>query len=186
MSQCVVSQDIYYSNTTCKFGADKNPMKSLKSDTIPQKQCVMLSGHRKNLWAPFCLWKHSNGNQPFGHARIVYITSAGWSPVRHLLGPSPYLDLKVREYQDEWFPIRWIGHDGLISWLPRLPCLTPLDVFFCGCIKNIVRSRYLNHVKEKMREAVDSIALCMLQRRGADWSYIWKSCLKLWSQELLI
>jgi hypothetical protein len=45
-------------------------------------------------------------------------------------GASPHWSLYVRETLTRTFPDRWIGRDGLISWPPRSPDITPLDFFF--------------------------------------------------------
>lgn len=81
-------------------------------------------------------------------------------------GAPPHWGLEVREFLDQEFPNRWIGRDGPIAWPPRSPDLTPLDFFFWGYVKDCVFNtpvRDLNHLKQKIHEAVDSVTAQMLR-----------------------
>lgn len=44
----------------------------------------------------------------------------------------------VTQYLHSQFPERWIGQQGVVSWPPRSPDLTPLDYFLWGYLKNRV------------------------------------------------
>ncbi|KZC07320.1 hypothetical protein WN55_07731 [Dufourea novaeangliae] len=45
---------------------------------------------------------------------------------------------RVRDALNEFYPNKWIGRGGLVSWPPRSPDLTPLDIFLWGALKNAV------------------------------------------------
>jgi hypothetical protein len=47
-------------------------------------------------------------------------------------GSPIHFSKQVRTWLDEKFDGRWIGRGGPISWAPRSPDLTPLDIFFMG------------------------------------------------------
>jgi len=44
----------------------------------------------------------------------------------------------VRDYLNESFPNRWLGHGGPVAWPPRSPDLTPLDFYLWGHVKTLV------------------------------------------------
>ena len=44
----------------------------------------------------------------------------------------------MREYLNECFPNRWLGHGGPVAWPPRSPDLTPLDYYLWGHMKTLV------------------------------------------------
>ncbi|GFX43429.1 transposable element Tcb1 transposase [Trichonephila clavipes] len=44
----------------------------------------------------------------------------------------------VREHLDRTFPNRWIGRGGPVTWPPRSPDLSPLDLFLWGAMKGLV------------------------------------------------
>jgi len=74
----------------------------------------------------------------------------------------------MREYLNECFPNRWLGHGGHIAWPPRSPDLTPLDYYLWGHMKTFVyetkvRSRAALHDRifaaaEHIRNHPDNVA----------------------------
>jgi hypothetical protein len=58
-------------------------------------------------------------------------------------GAPPHCGLTVRKSLNKTFPNRWIRRDGPITWLPRSPDITPLDIFFWGYVNNqVFRSKF--------------------------------------------
>ena len=53
-------------------------------------------------------------------------------------GAAPHNSRIVSNYLSQRFPNSWIGTNGPVRWLPRSPCLNPLDYFLWGFIKNSV------------------------------------------------
>jgi len=53
-------------------------------------------------------------------------------------GAPPHYTRHVREYLNESFPNRWLGHGGPVAWALRLPDLTPLDYYLWGHMKTLV------------------------------------------------
>lgn len=63
---------------------------------------------------------------------------------------------RVREYQNQAFPGRWIGRNGPIEWPARSPDLNPIDFFIWGYYKEIVYAREVNseeELRQKLRES---------------------------------
>jgi hypothetical protein len=48
---------------------------------------------------------------------------------------------EVREWMNEQFGGKWIGHGGPIEWPPRSPDLTPPDYFLWGYFKDKVYAK---------------------------------------------
>ena len=44
----------------------------------------------------------------------------------------------MREYLNESFPNRWLGHGGPLAWPLRSPDFTPLDYYLWGHMKTLV------------------------------------------------
>ena len=53
-------------------------------------------------------------------------------------GAPPHYIQRVREYLNEFFPDRWLGHGRPVAWPPRLPDLAPLDYYLCGYMETLV------------------------------------------------
>ena len=53
-------------------------------------------------------------------------------------GAPPHYTRRVREYLNDCFPNRWVGHGGPVAWPPRSPVLTPLDYYLWGHMKTLV------------------------------------------------
>jgi len=47
----------------------------------------------------------------------------------------PHYTRHVREYLNEYFPNRCLGHGGPVAWPPRSPNLTTLDYYLWGHMK---------------------------------------------------
>ena len=83
-------------------------------------------------------------------------------------GAGPHYATVVRDYLDETLPQRWCGRGGGIgwrSWPARSPDLTPLDFFLLGFVKDKVYSvkiRDIDHLKERITEAVRSVTPTMM------------------------
>ena len=89
-------------------------------------------------------------------------------------GAPPHWGLYVREFLNETFPNRWIGRDGPIPWLLRLPDITPLGFFVWGYVKNIVykaKVRNIDDLKQRISNAMKTINEAMLQRTWQEIEY---------------
>ena len=53
-------------------------------------------------------------------------------------GAPPHYTRHVREFLNESFPNRWLGHGGPVAWPPRSPDLTPLYYYLWGHMKTLV------------------------------------------------
>jgi len=53
-------------------------------------------------------------------------------------GAPPHYTRHVREYLNESFPNRWLGHGGPLAWAQRSPDVTPLDYYLWGHMKTLV------------------------------------------------
>jgi len=75
---------------------------------------------------------------------------------------------------DALFPNRWIGRDGLTSWTPRSPDITPLDFFLWGYVKDIVFSTPLpdiTNLKGRIPDAFATITEDMLETTWREIDY---------------
>ncbi len=80
---------------------------------------------------------------------------------------SPHYYLELREYLDGKLPNQWIGRGGPILWPSRSLDLTLCDYFLWGYIKGKVYKdppQSMNELKNKRREASDSISQASLQK----------------------
>ena len=63
-------------------------------------------------------------------------------------------------YLNEVLSQRWFGKRGSIEWLPRSLCLTPMDFFFWGVVKNKVykkNPKTVNESKDYIHDAFSEI-----------------------------
>ncbi|KAJ8911968.1 hypothetical protein NQ315_012779 [Exocentrus adspersus] len=82
-------------------------------------------------------------------------------------GAGPHNAHVVRNYLDARFPNAWIGTYGPVRWAPRSPCLTPLDYFLWGTIKDKVYSNATNnieHLRVKIEDAFQSVSQNSVQK----------------------
>ena len=89
-------------------------------------------------------------------------------------GAPPHYANIVREFLDTTFPQRWIGRGGFKAWPPRSPDITPLDFFFWGYVKQCVYSVRINdidHLKERIRDAIHSVTPDVLLRVWNELEY---------------
>lgn len=78
----------------------------------------------------------------------------------------------VKEFLNKKFPGRWIGRGGSIPWPARSPDLTPLDFFLWGFVKQKVykqKIQNVDHLKQLIKEAVDSITPEMCEATFSNW-----------------
>ncbi|KAJ8887785.1 hypothetical protein PR048_014003 [Dryococelus australis] len=47
-------------------------------------------------------------------------------------GAHPHCDVNFRNCVNQRFHNHWIGRGGPVSWRPRSPDLTPMNLYFCG------------------------------------------------------
>jgi len=59
-------------------------------------------------------------------------------------GAPPHYTRHVRDYLNESFPNRWLGHGGPVAWPLRSPDLTPLDYYLWGHMKTLVYETKVN------------------------------------------
>lgn len=64
------------------------------------------------------------------------------------------------------FPGRRVGRDGLHSWLPHSPDITPLDFFSCGYVKDIVYKTFVTSLDELKLRNVAVIEILTPQNAG--------------------
>jgi hypothetical protein len=88
-------------------------------------------------------------------------------------GAPPHWSLHVRETIMRTFPDRWIGRDGPISWPPRSPDITPLDLFFWEYVKDRVCATRLPDLplRDRIRDVISSLTLDMLDRTWQEIEY---------------
>jgi hypothetical protein len=87
-------------------------------------------------------------------------------------GAPPHFCHHIRNHLDREVAGRWIVISGPTAWPPRSPELTPLDLFLWGYVKNIVYQVKINdlqHLKARIRDAVATVTLNMLQ---ATWNEV--------------
>ena len=68
---------------------------------------------------------------------------------------------------NDTFPEKWIGRDGPISWPPRSPDITPLDISLWGYVKDIVnrtKVRDVSDLQQRIIETLDTVTVDMLAR----------------------
>jgi hypothetical protein len=71
--------------------------------------------------------------------QVKYIESEKGTPVVFQLDrASPHFSRNVRHVLSSWFPNRWTGISGPITWPPRGRDLTSLDFFIWGYVGNMV------------------------------------------------
>jgi hypothetical protein len=71
-------------------------------------------------------------------------------------------------------PSGGIGRGGPIATLHRPPDVTPLDIFLCGYMKNLVsqvKNKYLQKMKARMRKAVAAVTHSMLRNTWTEVEY---------------
>jgi hypothetical protein len=81
---------------------------------------------------------------------------------------------KVRTHLNYTMPGGEIGRGGPITTPLRPPDLTPLDIFFCGCMKNLlfpVKNKDLQQMKACMRNAVAAVTHSLLQNTWTEVEY---------------
>jgi len=93
-------------------------------------------------------------------------------------GASPHYTWRVREYLNDYFPNRWLGHGGPVALPPRSPDLTPLDFYLWGHMKTLVYETKVNskaelchhifaaaeHIRnhpDKVASATQSLLMCV-------------------------
>ena len=86
----------------------------------------------------------------------------------------PHWRLEVYQFLNETFPDRWIGHDGIIPWLPHSSDITPLNFFLWGYVKDIVyqtKVRDINDLQHQIIEGIDTVTVDMLARTWQEIEY---------------
>jgi hypothetical protein len=63
-------------------------------------------------------------------------------------GAPPHFSRIARQYLNDHFPGKWIGHKGPVAWPARSPDLNPIDFELWGHVKNEVYSTPLINVDE--------------------------------------
>jgi hypothetical protein len=72
-----------------------------------------------------------------------------------------------RQWLNDTYPGRWIGHGGPIAWPPQSPDLTPVDFFVWGNLKEhvyLVPHRTIEDLVGRLQEAVTMVDANMLRR----------------------
>ena len=72
-------------------------------------------------------------------------------------GVPPYFSQVVRQYLNNKFPNRWIGHGGAPNWPPQSLDLNPLDYHVWGYMKAMVYAHKVN-MREELLQRVLSTA----------------------------
>ncbi|CAM1324679.1 Uncharacterised protein r2_g3343 [Pycnogonum litorale] len=96
-------------------------------------------------------------------------------------GAPPHYGLQVRRYLDHQFPEAWIGRRGPVEWPPRSPDLSPLDFYLWGHLKAMVyqvKIRDINHLKERIINAITSITSTVLMRVHQQWKIRINLCIQ--------
>jgi hypothetical protein len=63
-------------------------------------------------------------------------------------GAPPHFSRIARQYLNDHFPGKWIGHNGPVAWPPRSPDLNPIDFYLWVHVKNEVYSTPITNVDE--------------------------------------
>ena len=87
----------------------------------------------------------------------------------------------MRRYLDQKFPDAWIGRCGPVEWPPGSPDLSPLDFYLWGHLKAVVyqvKIRDINHLKERITNAITSITSQVLMRVHQQWETRIKMCFR--------
>jgi hypothetical protein len=74
-------------------------------------------------------------------------------------GAPAHFVITVREFLNQEYPNRWIGHDGLINWPARSPDLTPLDFFLWGNVKNCVYRVPIDDLQTLYNRIMEALAM---------------------------
>jgi hypothetical protein len=89
--------------------------------------------------------------------------------------PPPHFHKEATDFLYRRFPEKWIGRGGPITWPPRSPDLTPLDLFFCGYIKDAVYvsplATTLPELAGRIRDAVAIVTLDLLNNVWTEIEY---------------
>lgn len=80
-------------------------------------------------------------------------------------GAPPLFAVRVRDYLNETFPLRWIGRAGpmdmnLLRWCPRSPDLNPLDFYLWGHAKHEIYDKLntrINNVEDLTFKIIEAI-----------------------------
>ena len=87
-------------------------------------------------------------------------------------GAPPHYDIQVRRFLDQQFPDASFGRRGPVEWPPRSPNLSPLDFYLWGHLKFMVyqvKIQDINHLKERITDAIRSIPSNVLIRVHQQW-----------------
>ncbi|KYN11774.1 hypothetical protein ALC57_16052, partial [Trachymyrmex cornetzi] len=79
-----------------------------------------------------------------------------WIPRQRMFfqdGAPAHWSRRIRNHLDLTFPGRWIGRGGPVSWCPRSPDLSSLDIFLWGYLKNVAYSKTPT-TRENMMERI--------------------------------
>jgi len=68
----------------------------------------------------------------------------------------PHFSRVVRQYLNQKFPNRWIGHGGAQNWPPRSPDLNPLDYHVWGYMKDVVYAHKVNTREELLQRILSA------------------------------
>ena len=63
-------------------------------------------------------------------------------------GAPPHFSRIARQYLNNHFPGKWIGHNEPVAWPPRSADLNPIDFHVWGHVKNEVHSTPVTNVDE--------------------------------------
>ena len=87
-------------------------------------------------------------------------------------GAPPHYGIQVRRFLNQQFPDAWTGRRGPVEWPPRSPDLSPLDFYLWGHLKFMVyqvKIQDINHLKERITDAIRSIPSNVLMRVHQQW-----------------
>ena len=105
---------------------------------------------------------------------VPQIQDAGAGVLFQQDAATPHYANMVGAFLDTTFPQGWIGRGGFKAWPPRSPDITPLDFFFWGYVKQCVYSVRINdidHLKERIRDAIHSVTPDVLLRVWNELEY---------------
>jgi hypothetical protein len=149
----------------------------LQSRTAVQRPCRTQYGRQPPTRKSIRFW--DNKLRTTGSLLRVWLwpdvhTWTCWSCMRCLQQDraSPHFCHQVRNHLNREMVGKWIGRGEPIAWPPRSPDLTRLD-FSCGITWRIlsyqVKINDLQHLKDRMRDAVATVTPNMLQ---ATWNEV--------------
>ena len=170
--EATFSVDQVVNRHNCRIWGTENPHETFEKPRVSPKVQVWCGVHHSQIVGPYFFEEPTVTGANYLEMLQTYAIPQ-LNRIPHLVfqqdGAAPHWSRAVRAYLDDAFPDNWIGRGGPTAWLARSPDFTPCDFFLWGYVKDRVYKTPVNdidHLKEKIREAVASVTPDML---AATW-----------------